>query len=80
MVEGHGVRRCWGRWAAEAEDLFISPRRLPNHERNSCTQTLNLQFIMVILRSEISVPVVEPDVFALPAADTYVLAVGGVRI
>ena len=33
---------------------------------------------MVILRFEISVPVVEPDVFALPAADTYVLAVWGV--
>ena len=33
--------------------------------------------IMVILRSEISVSVVEPDVFAFPTADTYVLAVGG---
>ena len=71
MVEGHGVRQCWGRWAAEAEEWFISPRRLPNHEHNSCTQTLNLHFIMVILRSEISVSVVEPDVFAFPAADIF---------
>ena len=38
----------------------------------------NFEFIvMVILRFEISVPAIEPDVFAFPTADTCVLAVGG---
>ena len=32
--------------------------------------------VIVILRSEISVSAIEPDVFAFPTADTCVLAVG----
>ena len=46
----------------------------------SCAQFMHDNFVcnfMVILRSEISVSAIEPDVFAFPTADTCVLAVGG---